>query len=99
MSSPPPIGTAVPAEPNATARDRAARTDPESAAGRALAERLPLGAFVIAGGRFRWVNARLSALLEYGLSKQRNLTRMCHGPSSEAATTGLIAASAGPEFG
>ena len=66
MSSPPPIGTAVPAEPNATARDRAARTDPASAAGRALAERLPLGAFVIAGGRFRWVNARLSALLEYG---------------------------------
>lgn len=39
------------------------------------------------------------ALVERGLTRQRILTRMSHGPRSDAATGRFICAIAGPEFG
>jgi len=66
MSSPtPPRGTASPAGQIATALDRAGRVPSDATVQRALAEILPLGAFVVSGGRFQWVNPRLAALLEH----------------------------------
>ena len=40
-----------------------------------------------------------AVLTERGLSRRRSLTRMSHGPRSDAATGRFICAIAGPEFG
>jgi len=64
MTSPRPPGTAMPADQTKVTRDRAAGSASGASVQRAMAESLPVGAFVIAGGRFRWVNRRLAAMLD-----------------------------------
>ena len=69
MSSPPPRGTALPADPTATAPRRAADAASDTGIRRAVVEGLPVGAFVLAGGRFRWVNPPLAAVLGHSVDE------------------------------